>query len=212
MDYNKLRDAMGDLEEDIVLEMMNDVMQDGGSAAQEALKACQEGMNIVGDRFAAQEYFVSDLIFAGELMKSAMDIIRPALLKGSGGNFGKLILCTVEGDLHDIGKNIVKSMLEASGFTVLDLGIDVKPDTIVTTAREQGIKIIALSGVLTLAIDAMKKTVEAFKASGLRDDVKIIIGGAPVNGEVSKVVGADAWAINPNDTIKTCRDGGGKSA
>lgn len=206
MDFEKLKVAMGELEEDLVIEMMNEVMNDGGSSAMEAMKACQEGMNIVGDRFASQEYFVSDLIFAGELMSSSMDILRPALLKSSGAGLGKLILCTVEGDLHDIGKNIVKSMLEASGFTVLDLGIDVKPEKIIKTAKEENIKIIALSGVLTLAIDAMKRTVKAFEEAGMRGDVKIIIGGAPVNADVSKVVGADAWAINPNDTIKTCRE------
>ena len=206
MDYNKLKEAMGDLEEDMVLSIMYDIMKDGGSEAGVAMSACQEGMNIVGDRFAEQVYFVSDLIFAGMLMSSAMDIIRPALRRGSGEDVGKLILCTVEGDLHDIGKNIVKSMLEASGFAVLDLGIDTKPAKIVETAKEQGINIIALSGVLTLAIDSMKATVEAFKAQNMRGDVKIIIGGAPVNADVSRVVGADAWAINPNDTIKTCRE------
>lgn len=205
MDFDKLKEAMGELEEDTVLETMNQVMKNGGCEAFEAMKACQEGMNIVGDRFATQEYFVSDLIFAGELMSNAMDIIRPALKKDSDADVGKLILCTVEGDLHDIGKNIVKSMLEASGFTVLDLGIDVKPEKIIKTAKEQGIKIIALSGVLTLAIDAMKRTVEAFKSNLMRDGVKIIVGGAPVNADVCKLVGADAWAINPNDTIKICR-------
>lgn len=206
MDFVKLREAMGDLEEDTVIEIINEVMADGGSEAFEAMKACQEGMNIVGDRFATQEYFVSDLIFAGELMSSAMDILRPALKKDAGEGLGKLILCTVEGDLHDIGKNIVRSMLEASGFTVLDLGIDVKPEKIIKTAKEENISIIALSGVLTLAIDAMKRTIDAFEDAGMRGDVKIIIGGAPVNGDVFRVVGADAWAINPNDTIKTCRE------
>ena len=116
-----------------------------------------------------------------------------------------MILCTVEGDLHDIGKNIVRAMLEASGFEVIDLGIDVKPSEIVNTAKEQGIKIIGLSGVLTLAIDSMKATVEAFKDAGMRDDVHIVIGGAPVTAEVCKLVGADGWAINPADTIKLCR-------
>jgi len=119
---------------------------------------------------------------------------------------GKMILCTVEGDLHDIGKNIVKAMLEASGFSVIDLGIDVKPSDIVRTAKEEGITIIGLSGVLTLAIDAMKATVEAFKDAGMRQDVKIIIGGAPVNQAVCDVVGADSWAVNPADTIKMCRE------
>jgi len=206
MDFEKLKVAMGDLEEDVVLEMVNEVMADGGSRAQEAMSACQEGMNIVGDRFATREYFVSDLIFAGELMSSAMDIIRPALTSAAGDGLGKMILCTVEGDLHDIGKNIVRAMLEAAGFEVVDLGIDIKPKTIVDTAKSENIRIIALSGVLTLAIDAMKATVEAFEKAGMRDSVKIIIGGAPVTAEVCPVVGADAWAINPADTIKACRE------
>lgn len=204
--YDQLKEAMGDLEEDTVLEILREVMADGGSQATEAMAACQEGMNIVGDRFANQEYFVSDLIFSGELMNSAMDIIRPALLKSTGEGNGKMILCTVEGDLHDIGKNIVRAMLEASGFEVIDLGIDVKPADVVKTAKEQGIKIIGLSGVLTLAIDSMKATVEAFKAAGMRDDVHIVIGGAPVSAAVCDLVGADGWAINPADTIKLCRE------
>ena len=205
-DMKLLKEAMGDLEEDKVLEILNKVMADGGSQAQEAMQACQEGMNIVGDRFADQEYFVSDLIFSGELMNSAMDILRPALIKATGEGLGKMILCTVEGDLHDIGKNIVRAMLEASGFEVIDLGIVVKPADIVKTAREQGIKIIGLSGVLTLAIDSMKATVEAFKDAGMRDQVHIVIGGAPITADVCKLVGADGWAINPADTIKLCRE------
>lgn len=206
LNYDQLKEAMGDLEEDVVLDILHKVMEDGGSQAHEAMAACQEGMNIVGDRFASNEYFVSDLIFSGELMNSAMDIIRPALLQSTGQSVGKMILCTVEGDLHDIGKNIVRAMLEASGFEVVDLGIDIKPADIVRTAQEQNISIIGLSGVLTLAIDAMKNTVEAFKAAGMRDQVHIIIGGAPVSADVCNLVGADAWAVNPADTIKTCRD------
>ena len=169
-------------------------------------------MNIVGERFASQEYFVSDLIFSGELMTEAMDIIRPALLSQSSEKVGKMILCTVEGDLHDIGKNIVKAMLEASGFDVVDMGIDVPAAEIVKKAKEEGIHIIGLSGVLTLAIDSMKATIEAFKEAGLREDVKIVIGGAPVTDKVCELVGADAWAINPADTIRTCREWSGSAA
>lgn len=211
-DYGRLKDAMGDLEEDEVLEILEKVMEAGGSDAGEAMKACQEGMNIVGERFASQEYFVSDLIFSGELMTEAMDIIRPALLSQSSEKAGKMILCTVEGDLHDIGKNIVKAMLEASGFDVVDMGIDVPAAEIVKKAKEDGIHIIGLSGVLTLAIDSMKATIEAFKEAGLREDVKIVIGGAPVTEKVCELVGADAWAINPADTIRTCREWSGSAA
>ena len=206
LDTTKLRDAIADLEEELVEEILNEVMADGGSEVDAALKACQDGMGLVGKRFEEQEYFVADLIFAGELMTSAMDIIRPAIQKGDGGSVAKMILCTVEGDLHDIGKNIVKSILEANGFEVLDLGIDVHADEVVNTAKKEGISIIALSGVLTLAIDAMKKTVAAFEAAGMRNDVKIIIGGAPITSEVCTIVGADAWALSPQDSADICKN------
>lgn len=204
--YEELKTAMGDLEEETVLEMLNEVMADGGSVAREAMTACQEGMNIVGDRFASGEYFVGDLIFSGELMTEAMDIIRPALTQASSEGYGKMLLCTVEGDLHDIGKNIVKAMMEAGGFEVIDLGIDTAPAAIVQAAKEQNIRIIGLSGVLTLAIDAMKATVDAFKDAGMRNDVKIIIGGAPITAPVCEQVGADAWATNPAEGVTICRN------
>ena len=115
-----------------------------------------------------------------------------------------MILCTVKDDLHDIGKNIVKAMLEAGGFDVIDLGIDVPAEKIVETVKENGIKIVALSGVLTLAIDSMKATIDALKEAGL-DGVKVIIGGAPVNAEVCERIGADEWAYSPQKTVQTCK-------
>jgi len=207
LDFEKLKIAMADLEEELVYEIMNDVISDGGGEIDVALKACQDGMTAVGDRFEAQEYFVSDLIYAGEIMTAAMEIVKPLLAaKGNEQSLAKVILCTVEGDLHDIGKNIVKALLEAGGFEVLDLGIDTKVELIIKTAKEQGVKIIALSGVLTLAVDSMKKTIEAFETEGMRNSVKFIIGGAPINSEICKYVGADAWAINPQDAIGIFRD------
>ncbi len=206
VDFELLKQSMGDLDEDAVVSALNEVMADGGSQAAAAMQACQDGLNIVGDLFASGEYFVGDLIYAGELMTQAVEILRTALAGGGGAEKGRMIMCTVKGDLHDIGKNIVIAMLEASGFAVLDLGIDVAPETIVETAKKEGIHIIALSGVLTLAIDSMKDTVDAFAAAGMRDATKIIIGGAPVSPEACKLVGADAWAHNPQDTVRTCSD------
>ena len=115
-----------------------------------------------------------------------------------------MILCTVKDDLHDIGKNIVRSMLEAGGFDVIDLGIDVSPETIVETAKAEGIKIVALSGVLTLALDSMKATIEAIKAAGL-EDVKVIIGGNPVTADAAAAMGADEWAYSPQKTVAVCQ-------
>ena len=190
IDFNKLAEAMGDLDEDVMVETLEQVMAEGGADAQKAMEACQKGMDTVGSLFEEGEYFVGDLIYAGELMTKAVEILKDALITDGGEDTVKarMILCTVKDDLHDIGKNIVRSMLEAAGFEVLDLGIDVAPEKIVETAKAEGINIIGLSGVLTLAIDSMKDTIDAFKEAGMRDDVKI-----------------DAWASSPQTTIDYCK-------
>lgn len=206
IDYAELAEAMGDLDEDTVKELLETVMADGGSGAQQAMDACQKGMDIVGSRFESGEYFVGDLIYAGELMTDAVSILKDALVTGDGGGTKtKMILCTVKDDLHDIGKNIVRSMLEAAGFEVIDLGIDVPAEKVVETVKAENLKIVALSGVLTLAIDSMKKTVDALKAAGL-SDVKVIIGGAPVSEEAMKITGADEWAHSPQKTVSVCQE------
>ena len=206
VDMDKLAQDMGELEEDDVNAALEQVMAEGGAQAQEALEACQKGMNIIGERFESGEYFVGDLIYAGELMTGAVNILKDALVSGDGSGAGRMILCTVKDDLHDIGKNIVKSMLEAGGFEVVDLGIDTPADLIVKTMQEQDIHIVALSGVLTLAIDSMKDTVDAIEAAGLRGTTKVTIGGAPTNEEAMRIVGADEWAINPQKTVKICTE------
>ena len=135
MDFNELKQAVGDLDEDLMVELLNKVMEDGGSQAKEALEACQGGMDIIGNLFENGEYFVGDLIYAGELMTHAVDILKPALAGQTAETVGRVILCTVEGDLHDIGKNIVRSILEANGIEVIDLGIDTPPQKIVDTMK-----------------------------------------------------------------------------
>ncbi len=204
IDFEKLADAIGELEEDTMVEMLEEVMEEGGADAGKAMEACQKGMEKVGALFEEGEYFVGDLIYAGELMTQAVEILTPALVgDSSSGPKTKMILCTVKDDLHDIGKNIVRSMLEAAGFDVVDLGIDVPPEKVVEVAKEQNIKIVALSGVLTLALDSMKETVDAIRAAGL--DCKIIIGGAPVSEEACAAMGADEWAHSPQKTINVCK-------
>lgn len=206
VDFDELKQAMGDLDEDTVVELLNKVMEDGGSKATDAMNACQGGMNIVGKLFEDGEYFVGDLIYAGELMTQAVDILKPALVGSASSSGGKVLLCTVAGDLHDIGKNIVHAMLEAAGIEVADLGIDVKSEQIVNTIKEQDIHVVLLSGVLTLAVDSMKSIIEAIQAAGLRDQVKILIGGAPVNEDAMKLTGADDWAFNPQKTVQISQE------
>lgn len=207
IDYDALAEAMGELDEDVVVSTLHQVMKDGGAGAQEAMAACQKGMDIVGTLFESGDYFVGDLIYAGELMTQAVEILKDALVSGDSGSNEKvkMILCTVKDDLHDIGKNIVRAMLEAAGFEVIDLGIDVSADRIVEAVKEEHVKIVALSGVLTLAIDSMKKTVDAIKAAGM-EDVKVIIGGAPVSQEALQITGADEWAHSPQKTVTVCKN------
>jgi len=202
IDFENLAAAMGELDEDTVKEILEAI--NDPADADKAMEACQKGMDTVGKLFEEGEYFVGDLIYAGELMTDAVEVLKPFLAGGEqSGSKTKMILCTVKDDLHDIGKNIVRSMLEANGFDVLDLGIDCPAEKVVEIARAEGIKIVALSGVLTLALDSMKATVEAIKAAGL--DCKVIIGGAPVSAEACKNIGADEWAHSPQKTVATCK-------
>ena len=206
IDLEKLKNAMGDLEEDDVKELLAELEAGGGEGAALALAACQEGMDIVGERYETGEYFVADLIFAGDLMTDAAAVLRPMLVGEAGASVGKIVLCTVKGDVHDIGKNIVKALLEAAGIEVIDLGVDIAPQAIVDAVKENGVTVLALSGVLTLAIDTMKETVTALSASGMRDQVKVIIGGAPVTADYCKLVGADAWSLSAAEGVTICRD------
>lgn len=202
IDFENLATAMGELDEDTVKELLEAV--DSEEAATSAMEACQKGIDTVGKLFEEGEYFVGDLIYAGELMTDAVEILKPYLAgAASSGAKTRMILCTVKDDLHDIGKNIVRSMLEANGFEVLDLGIDCPAEKVVETAKAEGIKIVALSGVLTLALDSMKATVQAIRDAGL--DCKVIIGGAPVSAEACANIGADEWAHSPQKTVATCK-------
>ena len=205
MDFEKLVEAMGDLEEDIVMEMVNEAAN-AEDTANEAMQAMQKGMDIIGKKFEDGEYFIGDLIYAGEIMTDAMDVLKQVIAKEGNAALGKMILCTVKDDLHDIGKNIVRAVMEAGGFEVIDLGVDVAPETIVETAKKENISIIAMSGVLTMSLNSMKDTVQAFVDAGMRDQVKIIVGGAPVTEVSFLTTGADAWAPTPQKSLDICKE------
>lgn len=207
IDLNKLTAIVGDLEEDAMISMLNDFVASNPSAAQgqEVINACQAGMGIVGERFEKSEYFVGDLIFAGELLTEAVEILKPVIGGDNSKTIGTIVLGTVLGDLHDIGKNIFKSMAEAAGFKVYDLGIDVPPSAFVEKVKEVKPEIVGMSGLLTIAIDSMKDTIEALKAAGLRDKVKITIGGNIATKEISEYVGSDGYSDNASIGVKICK-------
>jgi methanogenic corrinoid protein MtbC1 len=204
--FDDLKTAMGDLEDEKVMEILDELARAGGKDAALALAACQGGMDIVGQKYETGEYYVGDLIFAGDLMSQAAAALKPFLTGEAGASIGKMVFCTVNGDIHDIGKNIVKSLLEADGIEVIDLGVDIEPEAIVQAVKENAVNVIALSGVLTLSIESMKKTVEALAAAGLRDKTKVIIGGAPVTADFCAIVGADAWSLNAAEGVRICHN------
>jgi 5-methyltetrahydrofolate--homocysteine methyltransferase len=188
-----LVEAIADLREEEALKIVKDRL----SAGEDPLKILEEarkGLEIVGNRFASGEYFIPDLIYSGEIMKQITEIVKPLISQTTQvKKLGKVVIGTVAGDIHDIGKNIVVFMLEVNGFEVYDLGVDVLPERFVEKIKETGAPILGLSGFLTLAFDSMKRTIEALKEAGLRDKVKVMIGGGQVTDEVRKYTGADAY-------------------
>ncbi|MPW24442.1 cobalamin-binding protein [Alkalibaculum sp. M08DMB] len=204
MDLKVLTQTIGDLEEDKVIEIIDDFISTNPSEEEAAkvVNACQEGMAIVGELFQKGEYFVGDLIFAGELLSDTIDMLKPVIGRSTATIKGKIVLGTVHGDLHDIGKNIFRSMSEAAGFEVYDIGIDQSVNAFVEKVNEIKPDIVGMSGVLTLALESMKDTVDGLKQAGLRDSIKIIIGGNPVNKNASKYIGADAYTTNAAEGVK----------
>lgn len=187
----KLIDAITEMREEDAVAITHELL-DGGSSPADILGACKDAMDVIGGRFEDGEAFIPELILAGEMMTAITDILKPRMVEeATGEKLGKVVIGTVQGDIHDIAKDIVAFMLDLNGFEVTDLGVDVSPAKFVETAKETGAKIVGLSGFLTLAYDPMKETVAALKESGL--DVKIMIGGGQVDEQIRQYTGADAY-------------------
>ena len=184
-------------------------MLDRGEDPVRVLELCREAMDIVGKRFEKQEYFLPELVLAGEMLENIGAIAKPLIVEKSGGaakKLGRVLVGTVHGDLHDIGKNIVTFMLDINGFEVKDIGIDVPVAKFVEEIREFQPAVVGLSGFLTLAFDSMKETVEAIEAAGLRKEMKIMIGGGQVDEAVRTYTGADAYGSNAVAAVTLCRE------
>jgi 5-methyltetrahydrofolate--homocysteine methyltransferase len=202
---DKLVHLMADLKEKETIEMVKELIKEG-TDPMEILDSARSAMEVVGKRFEIGEYFIPDLFMAGEVMKGISEIVKPLLKKGdTRAKKGKVLIGTVAGDIHDIGKDIVTFMLDVSGYDVLDLGIDVPVSTFVEKTREFQPRVVGLSGFLTLAFDSMKKTVEALEQVGLRDKVKIMIGGGQIDDEVRSYARADAYGKDAVAAVNLCR-------
>ncbi len=198
---------LSDLKEAEAIEYVNETLNKGGDPTA-LLEEAKEGMSIIGSRFSQGEYFIPDLIYSGEIMKNIVALLEPKLKEARGGednNLGDVIIATVEGDIHDIGKNLVVFMLDANGFNVHDLGVDVPIQTIVDKIKETNAPVIGLSGFLTLAHESMKKTVDAIAAAGLRDKIKVMIGGGQIDEMVKDYIGADAYGLDATDAVKLAK-------
>jgi len=162
-------------------------------------------MDEVGRRFECSEYFVPELLLSARAMKSALELIRPLLAASGAQPVGRVVIGTVKGDLHDIGKNLVGSMLEGSGFEVKDLGTDVSPEKFVQAVKDTNAQVVCLSALLTVTMPSMKTTITALENAGLRKQVKVLVGGAPVTSQYAQQIGADAYGENANSAVTLAR-------
>jgi trimethylamine corrinoid protein len=198
--------AIADMNEEEAMKLAQ-AMLDQGDDPQSVLRAASEAMTIVGQRFDEKEYFLPELIIAGDMMKAIGDMVKPKLVAQSAdvAKRGKVLIGTVAGDIHDIGKDIVGFMLDVNDFEVHDIGVDVPAATFVSKIQEVKPDILGMSGFLTMAYEQMKRTVDAINEAGLRDSVKIMIGGAIMDDSAAKFIGADAYGADASAAVRLAK-------
>jgi methanogenic corrinoid protein MtbC1 len=201
----QLVDAITEMREEDALRITSELLESGTSPL-DILEDCRQAMEVVGEHFEKGEAFIPELMLAGEMLTQISDILKPVLEEGAEEveKLGKIVIGTVEGDIHDIAKDIVAFMLEINGFEVTDLGVDVPPAKFVEVTKELDASIVALSGFLTLAYDPMKATVTALKEAGL-DDVRVMIGGGQIDDHIRQYTGADAWGRDAMVAVKIAK-------
>ena len=211
MDFEKLTELIIELEVDDIEAAVKEALEADGKDPFDVLNALTKGMDEVGRRYEEKEYYLTELVLAGETMKEAFKVLQPALAASDQSqDKTKIIICTVKGDNHDIGKNILGSLLLSSGFEIFDLGMDVDEVTIVDKVKETGADFVALSSLLTMTVEQIKVVHEALIAAGLRGSVKLIVGGAPLNMELARKLGADLFSDDAVSGVKVIKEAIGK--
>jgi methylmalonyl-CoA mutase cobalamin-binding domain/chain len=205
MDLQDVTDMIIELDIDNVAGAVQQQI-DAGLNPQDILKALTTGMDEVGRRYETDEYFLAELVLAGDTMKTAFEVLKPHLKSGDAGDKTPIVAATVKGDNHDIGKNILISMLLSAGFEVADLGMDCPTERIVEAVRDTGAKVVALSALLTMTMREISTVDKALQEAGLRDSVKIIVGGAPLSMDLAKELGADDFSPDAIDGVKRIKD------
>jgi methanogenic corrinoid protein MtbC1 len=204
---NELIDAMADMREQEAIDLSQKMLE-AGEDPLAVLDRCRQALEIVGKRFETGKYFLPELIMAGDMLKKISTIAKPYIKKASnqkGEAIGKVVIGSVKGDIHDIGKDIVGFMLDINGFEVHDLGVDVPAEKFVEAIREIQPQIVGMSALLTTAFDSMKNTIEVIKIAGLRDQVKIMIGGGAVDGKIRQYAAADAYGPDAVAAVKLAK-------
>jgi len=192
-------------EDEKVAQLVQKALDDGMTPQEVLNDGLIAGMDVVGRDFKAGDLFVPEVLIAARAMQAGMDVLRPLLAQADVPTVGRYVIGTVEGDLHDIGKNLVKMMLEGAGFEVIDLGVDVEPGAFIEAVREHQPKVIGMSALLTTTMVNMKATIEALEEAGLRESVKIMVGGAPVTAAFAEEIGADAYAPDAPTAVEVAR-------
>jgi corrinoid protein of di/trimethylamine methyltransferase len=204
-DWNRLYEAVLNGDQRTAISVTQDAMAAGVDSWDLVTRFLIPAMDEVGRRFECEEYFVPDLLLAGRAMKSSLELLRPLLSASGAESLGRVVIGTAKGDLHDIGKNLVVAMLEGAGFEVFDLGTDVSPEKFVEAASANHAGLVCLSALLTVTMPAMRTTIEAFRAAGMRDKVKILVGGAPITAQFAKEIGADGYGENAVAAVSLAR-------
>jgi 5-methyltetrahydrofolate--homocysteine methyltransferase len=203
---SNLQDAIVNLDIEGVKRASEEALSSGFPAYKAVVDGMAKGMEIVGQKYEDGEYFLAELIMAGETMKEGMMVLEPHLKAGDIKIAGKVIIATVRGDLHDIGKNVVVTLLKAANFEIIDLGVDIKAEQFVEAVKEYNPDIVAMSALLTTTMIEMEAVVKKLKEAGLRENIKIIIGGAPITPEYAKKIGADAAAKDAVEGVRKCNE------
>jgi 5-methyltetrahydrofolate--homocysteine methyltransferase len=211
----QLVEMLAEMNEDDGVALAKRMLLEEGAEPLRVLELCRNAMDIVGKRFAEGEYFLPELVLAGEMLETIGTIAKPLIKQGTGGEpqrLARVLIGTVHGDLHDIGKNIVTFMLDINGFEVKDIGVDVPVATFIDEITDFKPQVVGLSGFLTLAFDSMKETIDAIAGAGLRDGMKIMIGGGQIDETVRAYTGADAFGNSAVDAVSLCKDWAGVAA
>jgi len=201
----ELETAIIALDSEKAKDLCGRILSDPNLSKDDVLSSIASAMDVVGQKYEVSEYFLSELFMAGEVVKEVLSIIEPYYGKTEPKHIGSVLTATVRGDLHDIGKNLVCTFLKSAGFSVLDLGIDVPAQKIVKDASANGVDIVGLSALLTTAVPEFRNVTDALKNAGVRDKVKVIVGGCAVNEEVANKYGADTWAKTATEGTRICR-------